>query len=62
MERSDDTDKEAIRKRLKTYYEETAPLADFYEERGLLRRIDGIGSPEEIFDRIRQNLQKVGQR
>lgn len=62
VERSDDTDKEAIRKRLTTYYEETAPLADFYEERGLLRRIDGNGSPEEIFDRIRQNLQKVGQR
>ena len=62
VERSDDTDKEAIRKRLRTYYEETAPLAHFYDERGLLRRIDGTGFPEEIFERIKQTLQRVSHR
>lgn len=62
VERSDDNDKEAIRRRLRTYYDETAPLADFYDERGLLRRIDGYGSAEEIFERIKQTLQRVSHR
>ncbi|MDQ3785572.1 MAG: adenylate kinase [Actinomycetota bacterium] len=62
VERSDDHDKEAIRKRLRTYYEETAPLADFYDSRGLLRRIDGYGSPEDIFERIKRDLQSVSHR
>ncbi|MDQ3766199.1 MAG: adenylate kinase [Actinomycetota bacterium] len=59
VERSDDNDKEAIRRRLRTYYDETAPLADFYEERGLLRRIDGKGSPDAIFERVKRDLQRV---
>ena len=62
VERSDDSDKEAIRRRLRTYYDETAPLADFYEEHGLLRRIDGNGSADAIFERIKEELQKVSKR
>ena len=62
VERSDDNDKEAIRRRLRTYYDETAPLADFYEEHGLLRRIDGKGSPGAIFERIKRDLKRVSHR
>ncbi|MDQ3752611.1 MAG: adenylate kinase [Actinomycetota bacterium] len=62
VERSDDNDKEAVRRRLRTYYDETAPLADFYEEHGLLRRIDGNGSPDEIFQRIKRDLLRVSKR
>ena len=62
VERSDDNDKEAIRRRLRTYYDETAPLANYYEEQGLLRRIDGNGSPAEIFERIERDLQRVSSR
>lgn len=62
VERSDDHDEEAIRRRLRTYYDETAPLADFYEEHGLLRRIDGNGSPDAIFQRIKRDLQRVSKR
>jgi len=62
VERSDDNDKEAIRRRLRTYYDETAPLADFYEKHDLLRRIDGNDSPEAIFESIRRDLQRVGHR
>jgi adenylate kinase len=52
LARSDDTDEPAIRRRLELYYEMTEPLKAFYEDRGLLRRVDGVGSPSEVFDRI----------
>lgn len=45
--RSDDTP-EAIAKRLDVYAKETAPLLDAYEERGLLKTFNGVGSVEEI--------------
>ena len=49
--RSDDNE-EVIRGRLGVFEEETAPLCDFYRERGVLREIDGLGTPEEISNRI----------
>jgi adenylate kinase len=49
--RSDDSD-EAVRHRLEVYRQETAPLIAYYREAGLLRSIDGIGSVDEVFDRI----------
>lgn len=47
---------EIIRKRLDHYCERTAPLIDYYEEGGLLHRVDGMGTPDEVFDRIKQVL------
>ena len=38
--------------RLVEYRAKTAPLIPFYEDKGLLRRIDGVGSMDEIRDRI----------
>jgi adenylate kinase len=49
--RSDDTVK-TVRNRLRVYEEQTAPVADYYAERGLLTRILGDGPKEEIFQRI----------
>ena len=49
--RADDTDV-VIRRRLEVYHEQTAPLADHYAERGMLRKVDGIGSVEEVTDRL----------
>jgi adenylate kinase len=49
--RHDDTD-EAIRHRLEVYERETAPLMDYYRRRGLLRCIAGVGTIDEIFQRI----------
>ena len=56
--RSDDTE-DVIRNRLRVYDENTAPLVDFYEERGILLRIDGLGSVEEVTDRIEAGLATV---
>ena len=45
--RKDDTE-EACRARLDKYHSETTPIIPFYESRGLLRRIDGVGTPQAI--------------
>jgi adenylate kinase len=48
----DDDKPEAVGTRLDAYEEMTAALLPYYEERGLLQRIDGVGKPNEITERI----------
>jgi adenylate kinase len=50
QQRPDDTEK-ACRARLAKYHSETAPIIPFYEAKGLLRRIDGVGDPSAITPR-----------
>jgi adenylate kinase len=52
----DDDREETIRSRLRVYHEQTAPLAEYYERLGLLRRFDGALPVEELHDRIRAVL------
>jgi adenylate kinase len=49
--RSDDT-AETTRTRLAVYREQTAPLIELYEQRGLVRRVDGVGAIPEVLCRI----------
>jgi adenylate kinase len=49
----DDDKPEAVRKRVKNYHDKTQPLIEYYEDQGLLRRIDGTRSPTEVHDHIR---------
>ena len=55
VQRSDDT-AEACRKRLDKYHGETAPIVPFYEDMGLLKRVDGVGAPDAITERIQTAL------
>ncbi len=50
--RLDDLDPEVVRKRLRIYYEKTAPLTNFYASKGLLIKVDGVGTAEEVLDRV----------
>jgi adenylate kinase len=43
---------EVIRERLETYRRQTEPLIDYYCRKGLLRSVDGEGTPEDVFQRI----------
>lgn len=52
----DDDKPEVIARRLETYHEQTEPLVGYYEERGLLRRVDGSQDPDDVGDRIRALL------
>ena len=56
LEVRDDDKPDVIRHRLATYREKTEPLIDYYEARGLLKRVDGDRSPEEVTDTIRKLL------
>jgi adenylate kinase len=49
----DDDKPEVVRNRLDTYHAKTAPLIDYYDERGLLRRIDGTREPTDVHDHVR---------
>jgi adenylate kinase len=52
----DDDKPDVIRKRLEVYQSSTAPLVQYYEERGLLRRFDGTRPPTEVHDHIRATI------
>ncbi len=51
--RPDDTP-ETIAHRLEVYRDETAPVLDYYAKKQLLCSIDGLGTPDEVFSRIKQ--------
>ena len=55
VQRPDDTE-EACRERLKKYHGETAPIIPYYDQKGLIRRVSGEGSPDEVESRIRAAL------
>jgi adenylate kinase len=52
----DDDKPDVIRKRLETYHEKTEPLVDYYDQRSVLRRIDGELAPNEVGEEIRRTL------
>jgi adenylate kinase len=52
----DDDREETIRRRLEVYARQTAPLIEYYETAGLLRRFDGQRDPNEVHDHIRATV------
>ena len=56
LQQRNDDKPEKVRKRLETYHQQTEPLKDYYEERGLLRRFDGTRTVTEVHDHIRATL------
>jgi adenylate kinase len=55
IQREDDKE-ETIRRRLEVYTRQTAPLVEYYEDAGLLRRFDGRRDPNEVHDHIRATV------
>jgi len=53
--RADDSP-ETIAHRFEVYHSETAPVLEYYRHHGIVRSIDGTGTPEEVFERICQAL------
>ncbi len=56
--RADDTP-ESVRTRLNVYSEQTAPVVDFFRQRGKLSVVDGVGSLDDVFARIISALKPV---
>ena len=51
IQRKDDTE-EIAKSRFNTYFEQTAPLIDFYEKQGSLKKIDANGEVTEVWERL----------
>jgi adenylate kinase len=49
----DDDKPDVIQKRLKVYHDQTEPVIDYYDQKGILRRVDGTRGPAEVHDHIR---------
>jgi adenylate kinase len=52
LQQRDDDREETITTRLRVYESQTAPLVNYYRQRGNLRKIDGVGKVEDIQKRI----------
>lgn len=50
--RADDNDEEIIRNRINVYNEETAPVFDYYEKQNKSTKVEGVGTIEDIFDKL----------
>lgn len=51
--RSDDN-LESVKKRIEVFLKDTRPIVDYYEERGLVRRIDGSRTKEAVFEDVKK--------
>jgi adenylate kinase len=56
--RTDDTE-DVIRRRQEIYAKETSPLIDVYADRGLLLEVDGLGTVEDVTERLFRGLEKL---
>ena len=56
LEVRDDDKSEVIRNRLETYHAKTEPLVDYYDQRGVLRRLDGAVPPDQVAEEVRRTL------
>lgn len=53
LEKRADDNPQTIAERMEVYKRQTFPLLDYYQKKGKLRTIDALGSPDEVFERIR---------
>lgn len=57
--RVDDQDKAKISTRLQVYQTETLPVANYYEAQDSYEQIDGVGSVDDIYERIKEAIEKL---
>lgn len=58
LHRDDDTEA-AVLTRISKYHRDTAPIIPFYQDKGILKRVDGVGTPDEVLLRVTAALQTV---
>ncbi|HET8818046.1 MAG TPA: adenylate kinase [Xanthomonadaceae bacterium] len=54
-----DDNPESVRKRLDVYESQTAPVIDFYRTHGQLKVVDGVGTLDDVFNRILESIEPV---
>lgn len=56
FERRADDNAEVVRRRLKTYHEETEPILDYYRKQGVLEQVDGMAPIDRVTEELRRIL------
>src|SRR5438477_10422571 len=51
-----DDNEQAVRTRLEAFHEQTLPVAAFYGKKSILRKVDGVGPVDQVFERIEKSL------
>jgi adenylate kinase len=57
-QRADDTE-ETVKERLQAYHAQTQPLIDYYDKRGIVATVIGVGDIKEIFGKVAVALDKI---
>jgi adenylate kinase len=52
----DDDKPETIRNRMDVYHRQTEPLKEYYRRKGIMVEVDGLGTVDEVFDRVTKTL------
>ena len=58
IQRKDDTPK-VIKERFEVYHRETEPVIKYYRRKGILKKIDGKGNPEEVYLRVKKHIKNI---
>lgn len=56
--RSDDNI-ESLKKRFNTYYNDTMPIIQHYEAVNMVRRVDGTGTPDQVFEAVQKVFEQI---
>lgn len=56
LEHRDDDNEIVVRRRIESYHDQTEPLLSYYQSRGLLHPVEGLGSVSEVRDRVNEIL------
>lgn len=54
--RSDDNE-ESLRRRMQTYSNDTLPIIQYFERQNLVKRVDAVGTPETVYDKVKELFQ-----
>ncbi len=55
-----DDNEETVRSRLRVYHQQTQPVEMIYQRKRLLRKVDGVGSIDQVFDRVLMAVEEGG--
>ncbi|MFP8957043.1 adenylate kinase [Natrialbaceae archaeon A-CW3] len=58
VQREDDSE-ETVRERLRVYRENTKPVLEYYEDKGVLERVDGEQAPDEVWDDVKAVIENA---
>ena len=59
LSQREDASPEVVEKRISIYKRETTPVLDYYYNEGILHRVDGMGAPDEVYERVLKALEST---